>query len=141
MHTTDSHDAYDRTPADIAAVLRDDAYRAHVARVDEAFRLLATRARVHRRYGPNAAARVVAPVGQPGRPARADAGAGGPHPTAPVAKTRAPLPAAPPRPAPRGDVAVGLSLTGREMDRAVAGVWGRLRAALRLRIGEGVMPG
>ena len=138
MHHTDDHDTYGRTPDD-----HDDhgAPTTHASLMDEAGRMVAVRARVQRVYGSNAATRAMAPVGIHQRAFWANAGAGGPHPTAPVATTHAPLPAVHPRPAPRGDVAVGLALTGREMDRSVTCLWGRLRAALRLRIGDGVMPG
>ena len=130
MSTThDTFDHYGRTPADTT----------HAARMDEAVRLATLRARVHRVYGPAPATRAMAPVGIHQRAFWANAGAGGSHPTAPITTTRAPLPAAPPRPAPRDDVAVGLALTGREMDRSISRVWGRLQAALR--IGEGMMPG
>jgi len=100
----------------------DDHATAHAVLMDEAARLVALRTRVREAYGPAPAARGVARLGQPVRPARADAGAGGAVAMPPPPPTRQPLPAVP---------------SEEALDRR----WDRLRAALRLRIGEGAMPG
>ena len=111
----------------------------HIARLDEAVRLMALKHRVHARYGPTPATRGVAPVGQHQRAFWADARAARPVAEAPVA------PAPKPLPPPPSDVAAGLALTGGEVRRwwrNVRAAWG-LRAwpRLRLRFGEGAMPG
>ena len=138
----------------------DDHRRRHEAYLTEAAFLIALREHVQRAYGPAPAARRMAPVGLNQRPFWADADGRTAtdrhrireyertHPHAvssrtapPAPPARRPLPPVRPEPAPRPDVAVGLAMTGREADRGLARVRDRLRAALRLRIGEGVMPG
>jgi len=102
--------------------VNDDHRAEHETVMDEAVRLAALRARVRRVYGPAPATRALAPVGVHQRAFWADADARRPLAAPPIKATRQPLP--PVRP----EVA---------LDRR----WDRLRAALRLRIGEGVMPG
>ena len=102
--------------------VNDDHHTAHEAYLTEAAHLMALRERVHRHYGPAPATRALAPVGVHQRAFWADADARRPLAAPPIKATRQPLP--PVRP----EVA---------LDRR----WDRLRAALRLRIGEGVMPG
>jgi len=100
----------------------DDHRRRHEAYLTEAARLITLRERVHRVYGTAPATRTLAPVGLNQRAFWADA------------ETRRPI-AAPPAPPTRQP----LSLVRSEV--ALDRRWDRLRAALRLRIGEGVMPG
>ena len=100
----------------------DDRRRRHEAYLTEVVRLAALRARVQRQYGPAPATRGVAPVGVHQRPFWADADTRRPVAMPPAPTSRQPLPAV------RPEVA---------LDRR----WDRLRAALRLRIGEGAMPG
>jgi len=114
----------------------DDDHRSrHEAYLTEASCLIALRERVQRVYGPAPAARAMAPVGVHQRAFWTDADTRRPVAMPPAPPTRRPLPAALP------DVAVGLAMTGREVARTRARVLARLRAALRLRIGEGAMPG
>jgi len=103
--------------------VNDDHHTAHEAYLTEAAHLMALRERVHRHYGPAPATRALAPVGVHQRAFWADADA-----RRPVAMPPAPSTFRQPLPAMRSAVA---------LDRR----WDRLRAALRLRIGEGVMPG
>ena len=103
--------------------VNDDHHETHTTLMDEAVRLAALRARVQRVYGPAPATRSLAPVGLHQRAFWADADA-----RRPVAMPPAPSTFRQPLPAMRSAVA---------LDRR----WDRLRAALRLRIGEGVMPG
>jgi len=100
----------------------DDHRRRHEAYLTEAARLITLRDRVQRVYGPAPATRSLAPVGLHQRAFWADADARRPVAMPPAPPTRQPLPPV------RSEVA---------LDRR----WNRLRAALRLRIGEGVMPG
>jgi len=102
--------------------VNDDHHETHTTLMDEAVRLAALRARVQRVYGPAPATRALAPVGLNQRALRADADARRPVAMPPIEATRQPLPPL------RSEVA---------LDRR----WDRLRAVLRLRIGEGVMPG
>jgi len=101
----------------------DDDHRAeHETVMDEAVRLSALRARVQRVYGPAPATRAMAPIGLNQRAFWADADARRPVAMPPAPTTSQPIP----------PVCSEVALDRR---------WDRLRAALRLRIGEGVMPG
>ena len=100
----------------------DDHLSRHEAYLTEAARLITLRERVQRHYGPAPATRTLAPVGHFVRPDWADADARRSVAMPPAPTTRQPLPPLRPEMA---------------LDRR----WDRLRAALRLRIGEGVMPG
>jgi len=115
--------------------VNNDHQAAHETLMDEAARLKRVRDRAVACYGPTPAARAMAPVGVHQRAFWADADARRPVAMPPAPPTRQPLPPA------RPDVAVGLEMTGREIALALARVLARLRAALRLRIGDGVMPG
>jgi len=100
----------------------DDHLSRHEAYLTEAARLITLRERVQRHYGPAPATRTLAPVGVNQRAFWADADTRRPVAAPPAPPIRQPLPPV------RSEVA---------LDRR----WDRLRAVLRVRIGEGVMPG